>query len=73
VQIGTGGRPAAGGLSAVTTGIVIQKMVADGDDVLTWCDLHTSVAAPLNWCRVKIVRVRAVVDQRAFFTARQVS
>lgn len=37
---------AIGRMFAITTDIVIEKMVADGGDVLTWFELHTSVAPP---------------------------
>jgi ketosteroid isomerase-like protein len=59
------------GLAKVITGIVIQVMVADGPDVMTWYDLHTSVAPPcptVNWSHVedgKIQSIRAVFDPRA--------
>ena len=59
------------GLAKVITGIVIQVMVADGPDVMTWYDLHTSVAPPcptVNWSRIedgKIQAIRAVFDPRA--------
>ena len=62
---------------AITTGIVIRKMIADGDDVLTWFDLHTSVAPPAavaNWSQIengKIARVRATFDPRPILAARE--
>src|SRR5260370_41307298 len=68
---------AIGRMFAITTGIVIQNMVADGDDVLTWFDLHTSVAPPTavaNWSRIengKIARVRATFDPRPTLAARE--
>ena len=49
-------REAIGRMFAITTGIVIRKMIANGDDVLTWFDLHTSVAPPAavaNWSQIK--------------------
>jgi ketosteroid isomerase-like protein len=58
-------------LFAITSDVVVQVMAADGDDVLTWFDLHTTVApaTPVaNWSQVrngKIVRVRATFDPRA--------
>jgi hypothetical protein len=57
-------------MSHIVTDIVIQKMVADGPDVLTWFDLHTEHAPPaptVNWSRIengKIVRIRATFDPR---------
>jgi len=32
------------GLFAITTDVVVQVMAADGGDVVTWFDLHTTVA-----------------------------
>jgi hypothetical protein len=70
---------AIGRMFAITTDIVIRKMVADDDDVLTWFDLHTSVASPsavANWSRIengKIVRVRATFDPRPILAARETS
>ena len=58
-------------LSAITTDVVVEKMIADGDDVLTRFELHTSVAPPtpvVNWTHIergKIARVRATFDPRA--------
>jgi hypothetical protein len=49
---------------------VIQKIWVDGPDVLTWLQLHTTVApeTPVaNWCRAedgKITRVRVALDPR---------
>ncbi|MGH3994156.1 MAG: nuclear transport factor 2 family protein [Pseudonocardiaceae bacterium] len=58
------------GLSKITTDIVIHKTFVDGPDVLTWFDLHTSVA-PLgpvaNFSHVengKITSVRVTFDPR---------
>jgi len=59
------------GLFAITTDVVVQVMAADGGDVITWFDLHTTVAPPTpvaNWSQVsdgKIARVRATFDPRA--------
>jgi len=58
-------------LFAITTDVVVQQMAADGDQVITWFDLHTTVAPPVpvaNWSQIrdgKIVRVRATFDPRA--------
>jgi limonene-1,2-epoxide hydrolase len=58
-------------LFAITTDVVVQAMAADGGDVITWFDLHTTVAPPTpvaNWSQVhdgKIVRVRVTFDPRA--------
>lgn len=57
-------------MSQIVTGIVVQKRFVDGPDVLTWFDLHTSVAPPCptaNWSHVengKITRVRVAFDPR---------
>ena len=70
-------RDAIGRMFAITTDIVIQKMLADEEDVLTWFELHTSVAPPTavaNWSRIqngKIVRVRATFDPRPIIAARE--
>jgi ketosteroid isomerase-like protein len=58
------------GMSKITTDIVVERMVADGSDVLTWFALHTSVAPPTpvaNWIHVEdglIARVRVTFDPR---------
>jgi hypothetical protein len=70
-------RDAIGRVFAITTDIVIEKMLADDQDVLTWFELHTSVApsaAVANWSRIensKIVRVRATFDPRSIIAARE--
>jgi hypothetical protein len=62
-------------LFAITTDIVIQEMAVDGNNVVTWFDLHTSVAPPTpvaNWSQVengKIARVRATFDPRAIIAS----
>jgi len=58
------------GLSKVISEIVIQKVFVDGHDVLTWYDMHTTVASPVpvaNWLHVeegKITAVRVAFDAR---------
>jgi hypothetical protein len=58
------------GMSEIVTDIVITKMFVDGPDVVTWFDLHTSVAPPCptaNWSHVeegKITRIRVTFDPR---------
>ena len=68
-----GGDACARGLqqmSQIVTDIVVQKRFVDGPDVLTWFDLHTSVAPPCptaNWSHVengKVTRVRVAFDPR---------
>lgn len=64
-------------LFEITTNIEVQKMAVDGDDILTWFELHTSVAPPApvaNWTHIKngkIASVRATFDPRAIIAARQ--
>jgi ketosteroid isomerase-like protein len=58
------------GMSGITSEIVIQKVFVDGPDVLTWYDLHTTVASPVpvaNWIHVedgKITSLRVAFDAR---------
>lgn len=62
-------------LYAITRQVVIQKMAGDGGDVITWFDLHTTVAPPVpvaNWSQVrdgKIVRVQVTFDPRAMLAS----
>jgi hypothetical protein len=48
----------------------LQKVFVDGPDVLTWFDLHTTVASPVsvaNWLHVengKITPLRVAFDAR---------
>jgi hypothetical protein len=59
------------GMSQIMTDIVVRKRFVDGSDVLTWFDLHTTIAPPAstaNWSHVedgKIVAIRATFDPRA--------
>jgi len=56
----------------IITDIAIHKTFVDGPDVLTWFDLHTTVAPPsptANWSHVengKIAAVRVTFDARPF-------
>jgi ketosteroid isomerase-like protein len=58
------------GLSRVVSEIVIRKVFVDGRDVLTWYDMHTTVAtsvAVANWLHVeggKITALRVAFDAR---------
>ena len=58
------------GLSRVISEIVIRKVFVDGQDVLTWYDMHTTVASPVavaNWLQVeegKITALRVAFDAR---------
>jgi hypothetical protein len=60
------------GMSQIITNIDVKKMFVDGDDALTWFDLHTKVASPratANWSHVengKITRIRVAFDARGF-------
>lgn len=57
-------------LSRIVTDVVVQKRFVDGPDVLTWFDLHTTVALPApvaNWSHVeggRITRIRVTFDAR---------
>jgi hypothetical protein len=59
------------GMSKILDDIVVQHVFVDGRDVLTWFDLHTSVAPPAptaNWQHIedgKITRIRVTFDSRA--------
>lgn len=59
------------GLGRVLERIDLKARVADGDEVITWFDLHTSVAPPTptaNWMHVddgKVTRIRVTFDPRA--------
>ena len=58
------------GLGQITSDIVVQRMLVDGPDVITWFDLHTTVADPTpvaNWSHVedgKITQIRVTFDPR---------
>jgi len=58
------------GLSQIVSKIVIRKTFVDGRDVLTWYDMHTTVASPVavaNWLHVergKITALRVAFDAR---------
>lgn len=57
-------------MSQLMTGVVIHQTFVAGPDVLTWFDLHTTVAGPLptvNWRHVedgKITSIRVTFDPR---------
>jgi hypothetical protein len=63
------------GMAQIITDIVIQHMFVDGSDVLTWFDLHTTVAPPCptaNWSHIengKIKTIRVTFDARALAPA----
>jgi hypothetical protein len=58
------------GMSRIKSDLVVQKVFVDGPDVLTWFDLHTTVASPVpvaNWLHVedgKITSLRVAFDAR---------
>lgn len=60
------------GMGQIVTDIVIHKTFVDGPDVLTWFDLHTTVAPPCptaNWSHIengKIKTIRVTFDTRPF-------
>jgi SnoaL-like protein len=50
-------------MGRITTDIVVHKRFVDGPDVLTWFDLHTSIAPPAptaNWSHVENGRITAI-------------
>jgi hypothetical protein len=57
-------------MSRILEDVDVQRVFVDGDDVLTWFDLHTSVAPPAptpNWMHTdggKIARIRVTFDAR---------
>ena len=57
-------------MSKIMTDIVVRKTWADGNDVITWFDLHTADTDPLptvNWRHVengKITSIRVTFDPR---------
>jgi hypothetical protein len=62
-------------MAQIITDIVVHKTFVDGDDVLTWFDLHTSIAPPCataNWSHVengKIAAIRVTFDARELAAA----
>jgi hypothetical protein len=58
------------GLSRIKSDIVVEKTFVDGPDVLTWYELHTTVAPPVpvaNWLHVedgRITSLRVAFDAR---------
>jgi hypothetical protein len=57
-------------MSRILEDVDVQRVFVDGGDVLTWFDLHTSVAPPAptaNWMHTeggKIARIRVTFDAR---------
>ncbi len=60
------------GMLGIVTSIEVHARVADGRDVITWFDLHTTVAPPsptANWSHTadgKITTIRVTFDARPF-------
>ena len=58
------------GMSEMITDIAVHKILADGQDAITWFDLHAKGGIPLptaNWSHVengKITRIRVAFDPR---------
>ena len=58
------------GLAAMMDRVQVAAMVADGPDVITWFELHTTIAEPTpvaNWSHVengKITQIRVTFDPR---------
>lgn len=59
------------GMLAIVTAIDVTLRVADVEDVITWFDLHTTLAPPTataNWSHVengRISRIRVTFDPRS--------
>ncbi|MFD8755596.1 nuclear transport factor 2 family protein [Kitasatospora sp. NPDC059577] len=59
------------GLGRVLEKIDVKMRLAEGDEVITWFELNTSIAEPtptVNWMHVengKIARIRVTFDPRA--------
>jgi ketosteroid isomerase-like protein len=59
------------GMAEILDDVAVQHVFVDGPDVLTWFDLHTTVAPPAptaNWQHVedgRITAIRVAFDPRA--------
>jgi hypothetical protein len=57
-------------MAEITIDIVVHKRFVDGPDVLSWFDLHTSIAPPAptaNWSHIengKITAIQVTFDAR---------
>ena len=61
------------GMSRIKSEIVVQKTFVDGPDVLTWYELHTTVAPPVpvaNWLHVENGKIKSL---RVAFDARELA
>ncbi len=62
-------------MSEILSDIIIHKVFVDGPDVVTWFDLHTTIAPPAptaNWSHVesgKIAAIRVTFDPREVIAA----
>ena len=58
------------GMAEMMRSVDIKAMVSDGDDVITWFELHTDAAPPAptaNWMHVvdgRIAQIRVTFDPR---------
>lgn len=63
------------GLFGATEKLIVHKVWVDGDDVLTWFDLHMPGAPPApvaQWCHVRgglVARVQVTFDPREMLAA----
>lgn len=64
------------GMAQVLDKIEVKERLSDGPSVITWFDLHTTVAEPAptaNWMRVEdglITEIRVAFDPRGILAAR---
>ena len=61
------------GMSQIKSDIVTRKVFVDGPDVLTWFDLHTTVASPVpvaNWLHIEDGRITSL---QVAFDARELA
>lgn len=65
------------GMAQMLASVEVQHRWVDGADVITWFDLHTTVASPtptVNWSHVedgKINQIRVTFDPREILAAGQ--
>jgi len=63
------------GIGRILTDVVVKVRLADDHDVITWFDLHTSIAPPAptaNWSHVedgRITAIRVTFDPREIIAA----
>ena len=60
-------------MSKITSDIVIQKVFVDGPDVLTWYDLHTTVADPVPVANCVHVEKGKITFLKVAFDARDLA